>query len=316
MEKGRKIPMDKKKKIGILGSIAMDNIFNARSVPEKGERVFGNLIGSCIGGMAANQAVEAARYSDQIYLLGSVGTDETGDRIYRHLEERGCRTELLIRNTAAVTGQTYMFLVEDNNDYFSVVSLGANKTLRAEDVIPQLKDIDVLLISLEINIQTAQQILDHAEKSGIYTYLCLSPAENCTQEMIEKADALIANRREAEMLLHISGETAEEILHGLAGCPLGEKKLILISLGEKGAVFRLGGRSGHVKGIKVNPVDPVGAGDAFAGAFVAARESGEDIYRALCYGCIAGGFTVSVVGAQSSEHTAADVEEIYRKQYL
>ena len=80
--------MYEKRKIGILGSIALDNIFRAESLPQKGERVFGNLLGSCIGGMAANQAVEAARYSKEIYILGTVGEDETGARIYRHLEQR------------------------------------------------------------------------------------------------------------------------------------------------------------------------------------------------------------------------------------
>lgn len=91
--------------------------------------------------------------------------------------------------------------------------------------------------------------------------------------------------------------------------------MLLISLGEEGAILKDADRVYYAEGMKVEVIDSVGAGDAFTGAFVINHELGMDSYKALCYGCIAGGLTVSNVGAQSSNHTAAIVEEIYQGCY-
>lgn len=308
--------MYEKRKIGILGSIALDNIFRAESLPQKGERVFGNLLGSCIGGMAANQAVEAARYSKEIYILGTVGEDETGARIYRHLEQRGCHTERLLKSGSLPTGQTYMFLVDQNREYFSIVNPGANMAREETEIYRSLAGLDALLISLEMNTELAEKAIEYAAEHGIYTYLCMSPAENCSGNLVKKADALIGNLREAKILLGIKGETPDEIMKELCGIQIEPCKMLLISLGNQGAVLREGEQVYYAKSVEVESIDAVGAGDAFAGAFVANRENGMDSYRALCYGCIAGGFTVSVIGAQSSDHTSAKVEEFYQTYYM
>ncbi len=308
--------MNKSKKIGVLGSIALDNIFNAESVPKKGERVFGNLLGNCIGGIAANQAVEAARYSDEVYILGAVGNDEIGNRIIRHLEQKGCHTDLLLKSDSLPTGQTYMFLVDQNIDYFSIVNLGANKTNDETDILNRIQNLDAILISLEINKELAEKVVDYAVDHNIYVYLCMSPAENCSARLVNKADALIGNLRESKMLLNIHSDKPEEIMKELRKMKVGRCQLFLISLGNAGAVLRNKKSVYYAKAMKVNSIDPVGAGDAFIGAFVANRELGMDDYKALCYGCIAGGLTVSIIGAQSSEHTMAKVEELYQKYYM
>lgn len=307
--------MYKAKKIGVLGSIALDNIYNAEAIPKKGERVFGNWLGNCIGGMAANQAVEAARYSPGVYILGSVGGDEVGQRMFKYFRERGCNVELLTKNPNVPTGQTHMFLVDGNKDYFSIVSLGANKAELPAELIERMTELDALLISLETNINTVKYVMDFAWKHDIYTYLCLSPAENCLPELIDRADAIIANRREAQMLLGIQGKNPEEIISELKQAKAGQSNLVLISLGEQGAILKESDRVYYAEGMNVNAVDSVGAGDAFTGAFVINHENGMDSYKALCYGCIAGGLTVSNVGAQSSTHTAATVDKIYKEFY-
>ena len=309
------MPMYKSKKIGVIGSIALDNIYNAESLPKKGERVFGNWLGSCIGGMAANQAVEAARYSAEVYILGSVGNDDVGQRMLSYLEQKGCNVDLLIKNPNVPTGQTYMFLVDGNKDYFSIVSLGANKVDLSDGIIDGLKGLDAILISLEINLNTVKTVMAYAKEHGIYIYLCPSPAENSLPELINQADAIIVNRREAQMLLGIYGNTLEEIKKELLQVEIGRCNMLLISLGEEGAILKDADRVYYAEGMKVEVIDSVGAGDAFTGAFVINHELGMDSYKALCYGCIAGGLTVSNVGAQSSNHTAAIVEEIYQGWY-
>ena len=302
------------KKIGVLGSIAVDNIFEASSIPAKGERIFGSLLGSFPGGIGANQALEMARYLNTVYMLGNIGNDPAGQRMSDAFTERGVKLDLLDITETDFTGQSYMYLIDNRNDYFSVVTPNANFSIESKSVAKKMDFIDTLVVSLEINEEAALAAVHAAKAKGKYIYLIPSPAENCSKEILSMADAVICNRREAELLLNICADSIEEIMGAL------RKRaemydLILISLGENGAVCGFQDKVFHVQALKVNPVDTVGAGDALCGAFIAAREYGLDLYKAVCFGCIAGGLTVTFKGAQTSGHDKEKLEGIYSEFY-
>jgi ribokinase len=56
----------------------------------------------------------------------------------------------------------------------------------------------------------------------------------------------------------------------------------------------------EVPGLRVKPVDTVGAGDAFAGAFAASWAKGTDLLTAIRYANCAGGLATLKPGAQES----------------
>ena len=47
------------------------------------------------GGKGANQAVAAARLSDQVYMIGAVGDDDYGQQILSNLNENSTRTFII-----------------------------------------------------------------------------------------------------------------------------------------------------------------------------------------------------------------------------
>lgn len=296
-----------------MGSIALDNIFEADSVPSKGQRVFGRLLGSHAGGIGANQAREAARYCDTVYMLGQISTDASGSLLARQLESSGVLLDRLYR-TELPCGQSYMYLVDGKSDYFSVVTQGANTGMDPARIRAQLAGLDAVLVSLEISPDAALAALQGAREAGCRTYLVPSPSECCTPQMLDLAGALILNRREAEQLLGISGQSVEALAAQLQSSGVHHDPL-LISLGSLGALLRCGGQVCYAPCHPVEVLDTVGAGDALAGAFVAAYEKGIPPYQALCYGCIAGGLIVAVVGAQNSSHDEARLLEIYKQEY-
>lgn len=304
------------KQIGILGSIAFDNIFNTESIPIKGERVFGELLGRYIGGMGANQAIEAARYSNNVFMLGMIGNDSDGKEIEAYLSKRNVNTDLILSSDKETTGQSYMHLVDGKDDYFSVVVPGANMGIDIIDLSKKLSMIQkgVLCISLEINLDAVKNVLSLAKEYQIYTYLCASPAEICSQDIIDNVDALILNEREAQILLNIKGETIKEKAKDLSKLQTNHD-LILLTLGKDGALLKEKGQIYYEPALKVEVLDSVGAGDALTGAFIAAREMGLSPHKALSYSCIAGGLAVSVLGAQASTHTKELVEQYYEKFY-
>ena len=304
--------------VGVLGSISIDNIFSSTGLPAKGERVFGHKLGSFVGGIGCNQARELSRYLHGVYFLGQTGEDENAGFIVRYLDKLGVCTDRLRKLASYQTGQTYMFSIDGGKDYFSIVDMGANEAGPDQSFSPSswLENIDELLVSLEIDCDIARMTMEEAEKRGIRIWLSASPAECCTPEILRLADNLILNLREARMLLGLSGDTLDEIAHSLIAVHP-EMENIVVSIGDEGALLRTNkGHVLHAPSYDVGPViDPVGAGDALAGAFLAAKLNGLSDWQALCYGTIAGSLAVSVKGAQSSTHDGNTLRKIFEKEF-
>ena len=301
-------------KIGFLGSVATDNIITTDHIPDRGERVYGKWMGRSFGGMALNQSLESARYFNDVEIIGKVGGDSEGRRIISYLNSRHVGTNLLIVDKDLVTGQASIFLVED--DYFSIVTEGANKELtpgEAENAVGILHS-GTLVASLEINVDAVFAAILKAHRVSISTVLIPSPAENCHDELLESADSLILNRREARMLLGFDAETVEDVKAELSEFHTHYKYLV-ITMGNQGAILQEGNRIYSVPALEVEAIDVTGAGDAFSGAFVVAIAQGMPPQKALAFGCIAGGLAASVIGAQTSNHDLASITELYQKYY-
>jgi ribokinase len=85
---------------------------------------------------------------------------------------------------------------------------------------------------------------------------------------------------------------------------------IVVTLGARGAVAVLGDEVVHQPAFPVEPVDTVGAGDAFVGGFVVGRWWSDGLGRALRLGCAAGALATTRRGAQPSLPTRAEVEAL------
>ena len=306
------------KNIGVLGSASIDNIFESSGIPVAGQRIFGHKLGSFVGGIGSNQATEIARYIPNVYFLGQLGYDQPAEEIISHLSRRGVNTNRVRCLSDYSTGQTYMFSVESGKDYFSIVDLGANNVAvePSFDMDFWLSGLDILLVSLEINPLTVIKTIKESKKRGVEIWLSASPAECCNPESLEMSDNVILNLREAKLLLGISGTSIVEIAKSLQKVHP-QIKNIVVSIGADGALLRTSSRNVlYAEAYDIGRVvDPVGAGDSLAGAFLAAKLNGLPDFQALCYGCIAGSLTVSVKGPQTSLHTESNLREIFEKTY-
>jgi ribokinase len=300
--------------LGFLGSIAFDNLFSADRTPVCGERVWGRRLGRHLGGMAANQAREAARYMEGVEIIGKVGLDAEGAALRAELATRRVSSRLLMTDEREATGQSYMFLVGD--DYFSIVTPGANLAITPAEAEAAVEGLaaGTLVVSLEVNLDAAAAALARARRLDLETVLIPSPPEACPSELLSAADMLILNRREAGLLLGFQTATAEQAYAEIAHLELPGRRLA-ITLGGKGAVLRDGQDVYSAPALSVEVVDAVGAGDAFAGAYMAAKSLDMPYQQALAVGCIAGGLAVSTLGAQVSTHTLTEVMALYETHY-
>ncbi|MBU2325844.1 MAG: ribokinase, partial [Alphaproteobacteria bacterium] len=95
---------------------------------------------------------------------------------------------------------------------------------------------------------------------------------------------LTADQRE-QMLLQMHIETGQ---------------ILIITLGAEGVVAAEGGRLHRTKGLKIEPIDTVGAGDTFCGYLAASLDSGLMLSEAIRRAAVAGSLACLKPGAQPS----------------
>ena len=81
------------KKIVVVGSMNMDNSIESVLTPVNGETTIATNILMMPGGKGANQAVGVGRLGGESYMIGKIGKDADGRKIYKSLTDNGVHTE-------------------------------------------------------------------------------------------------------------------------------------------------------------------------------------------------------------------------------
>lgn len=181
----------------VIGSANADLVVPVDRRPGGGETVLGGDTVLSPGGKGANTAVAAARLGADVALLGAVGDDPYGELLKRSLAESGVDTGSL-RTSERPTGIAYITVTPDGENSI-LVSPGANSSLRPEDV--DLDGAEVVVLSLEIPLETVEHAVAKAVESGVKTLLNLSPAAELSAKTLAGLDVLLVNEHEAAFLL-------------------------------------------------------------------------------------------------------------------
>ena len=113
------------------------------------------------------------------------------------------------------------------------------------------------------------------------------------EQLVTASDIFSPNLEEARSLL--GSLTPPELLAGLLDA--GAQVVTLRMGGEGALVGRRGSRSAvHVPAVPVRAVDPIGAGNAFCGGFLAGWRQTGDLARAAAMGAVSASFLVEQVG--------------------
>ncbi|WP_043849270.1 ribokinase [Amycolatopsis keratiniphila] len=280
----------------VIGSANADLVVPVDRRPGGGETVLGGDTILSPGGKGANTAVAAARLGADVALLGAVGDDPYGELLKRSLAESGVDTGSL-RTSERPTGIAYITVTPDGENSI-LVSPGANSALRPEDV--DLDGAEIVVLSLEIPLETVEHAVAKAVETGVKTLLNLSPAAELSAKTLKGLDVLLVNEHEAAFLL--GGEADFPKLLDLG------PKAAVVTLGAKGAAVVTADGVTEVPSPKVEAVDTTGAGDAFAGALATSLAKGEELADAARKAVKVAAITVTRQGAQPSYPTASELE--------
>jgi len=271
-------------RIAVVGSYGVGLTFAVERPPERGETVIGSLFRTDDGGKGSNQAVGAARLGADVTLLTAVGRDLFGDQAFRLWEREGVDASAVLRVPEPT--MTAAILVEPSGDNRIVIVPGALAALTPEHVDAfrrQIAAADVLLVQLEIPVESALHALDVGRAAGVRTVL--NPAPAPSTPIRPHADYLTPNETEAPAVEGADGT-------------------LVLTLGARGA--SLGDEL--VPAYPAHPVDTTGAGDAFCAAFAVALAEGAADLDAVRWGCAAGAHMVEHAGVIPGLPTRAELE--------
>jgi ribokinase len=301
-------------KIVVVGSSNTDMVVQVRHLPAPGETVLGGAFVMAAGGKGANQAVAAARLGAQVTFVARVGQDVFGERALAGFEREGISTQHIIADPEAASGVA-LITVDSAGENSITVAPGANARLSPEDVEgarAAIKDADVLLLQLEVPLETVQTAAELAHQAGVRVILnpAPAPASPLPPTLLAYVDVLTPNEKEASDLVGAS-ESPEKAARGLLQHGVGA---VVITLGARGALIAVPQDEQHVAGFAVEAVDTTAAGDAFNGGLAVALAEGQPLAEAVRFANACGALATTRLGAQPSLPTEDEVAALLATQ--
>jgi sulfofructose kinase len=257
---------------------------------------------SC-GGQAATTLCTCAAMGLRTKYVGTIGSDENGERIRQELQRRGVNMEHAyvrgVRNPFAVIlvddrrGERVVLWDRDPALHLSVSEIEA--ALRAGT--PRLIHVD------DTDEDAAIRAASIGRLAGIPV---TSDIERVTERTRELVAAVTIPIFAEHVLEPLTGERDFERALRKVGSQFGD---VCVTLGARGAMLLEGDRLHHVEALPVEVVDTTGAGDVFRGAFITALlrgDSAPDILRfanaAAALSCTRRG---AIAGVPTFEETMA-----------
>ena len=195
---------DKRPRIGVIGSTNMDLTTTVERMPVWGETVLAKHFETSFGGKGANQAVAAAKLGAEVVMVTNLGDDGLGESALKNFESYGIDTGHVRRIPNQSTGTATILVDEKSGDNSILIVAGANGDLSAADVeaaSEKLKLCDLILLQLEIQLETAYAALRFGRRNGVRTVLNPAPARrNLDMGAVRQASFLIPNETELAIL--------------------------------------------------------------------------------------------------------------------
>ncbi|WP_439257263.1 ribokinase [Lonepinella sp. BR2271] len=294
-----------KKTLTILGSINADHVISVPHFAKPGETLTGHHYHIAYGGKGANQAVAAARLSDentQVNFIGCIGDDDIGRTMKLAFEQDGINTQFIHQIAHQTTGIA-MIQVAASGENSIVISAGANGCLDekiVEQSRSQIEQADMLLMQLETPLPAVIKAAQIAKNNGVKVVLNPAPAQKLPDELLANLNMITPNETEAEILTGVKVTDLETAVKSAEIFHQKGIETVLITLGSKGVFVSTQGQQEIVAGFKVNAVDTTAAGDTFNGAFFVALLDGKPLKEAIRFAHAAAAISVTREGAQPS----------------
>ncbi len=289
---------------GVLccGSVVADILVQPVDEPGWGKTTWVENIELNLGGNGGNTAYTLGKLGTPVRLLSAIGQDDFGNEVLCKLQSAGVDTSFIERCASSPT-PTSVVLVHSNGMRALLHRPGASQNAFPSGIELSAGMVDgcshfhlANIFALRRFQEHASVVLRQARERGLRTSMdtawdpqarWMKTLEPC----LPHTDLLFVNQDEARQLTGLEDpERAAAMLHEQgAGA-------VVVKLGASGCLVQHGGERFAEPGFQVNAVDTTGAGDCFAGGFIAALLRGFDMREAARFANAVGALNVQSLG--------------------
>ena len=230
------------------------------------------------GGAPANVAVAAARLGAKTAFLGKVGRDSFGDKLRQVLAENGVDVSGLAVDPIQHTTLAVVSVDQHGERSFSFYrNPSADVNLTAEEIpVSLLRQTRYLHFgSVSLTTEPAKSATLHAAQLAKSLGAMISYDPNYRANLWPDEATAVSRMLEPLPLVDVLKVSDEELplLTGTTDLEAGTRRLmeygvrlVLVTLGPRGAYYRWKSQTGKVPGVPCQVADTNGAGDTFFGA--------------------------------------------------
>jgi ribokinase len=306
----------RKPRIAVVGSNMMDLVTYVNRMPVKGETVEAPSFEMGHGGKGANQAIAAARLGASVVMVTAVGDDAFADATIRNFERFGVDATF-VRRVAGRSSGVAPIMVEPNGENSILIVKGANADLSPADVERAgsvLKTCDLILLQLEIPLETVYATIAFGKAHGVPTVLNPAPATpDLDRAKARDVSYFIPNETELAILSGMPVDSEDEIIAAARALVAGGMRAVVVTLGGRGALLVTAETVKRIAPVRVEAVDTTGAGDAFVGSFARYHAAGLSLEAALAKAAAYAAHSVTGRGTQKSYASEAEFEAFEAK---
>ena len=290
----------------VVGDFAWDVLIRTNTELLRGGDTFGEVM-LMPGGSAANVAVWAARCGLPTHFIGKIGRDRMGQLACEDLLDEDVVAHL-VESDAHTTGSVAVF-VDHTGERSMVSGHGADFYL-----LPSELPRDVIAHSRHLHL-TAWSFFTDPPRTSARVAARIAQDSGATLsfdpgsfQMIQEMgvdhfigvtrdlgiDIFLPNKEEGEILTGV--KDPEGIAHELTD--IYDGSLVILKLDADGALAWLDGAPHHIPPATNNLVDATGAGDSFAGAFLARILAGATPLEAATFATSISAWVIEHPGAR------------------
>lgn len=299
----------------VVGSFVVGITVRLPRLPLPGETLPADAFDFGPGGKGTNLAVGVARLGGKVELIAKIGRDDFGPMAERLFVQEGIPTANVLCSETETTGVGLVYIDGRTGENTIGLHLGANLALTAAETVAaleQFRDASVMTAQLEVRDEVVEAAFSVAAERGVTRLLNPAPARELPRSILEKSDIITPNQNELFQLLHRevpAAPTDLEIEEAAVELARRGPSTVIVTLGGRGAYLLDAGQGElWLEPLEVEPVDTVGAGDAFNAGLAWGLATGRDVVTAAKIGTICGALATRRIGAVDALPTFSDME--------
>ncbi len=295
----------------------MDFVIDVNKMPLPGETILAKDFTLVPGGKGANQAYAVGKLGANVSMIGAVGNNEYGIKLLENLNSVNVNTIGITKLDNVNTGCAFIN-VDKNGENSIVVVSGANEQITKETIDNNIKlidDADIIIMQLEIPIETVTYVAKVAKQKGKLVILDPAPAvDNLPDELFNNVDIVKPNETEIQILSGIKTNSKDDIIR--AAHSLIEKGVstVIVTLGSNGSLLVTKEKTESFSALDVQAIDTTAAGDSFTAALAKSLLEGKSIEEAIKFGHLVSSIVVTKKGAQTSIPNQKEID-IFLKEW-